>query len=251
MSITLQTIDQVYFYLRSKDIDINKYKYREENNMYGIEGVIPIKNPYLWNHMLNENITEPLELLLNYKQELVNPRLVNAILTSQPDFKVNDCNISKSKIIALLDILKEKEALENNVENLLISLISKGYDRVVKIILSYIKKNDIEIKENGSFMRESLAEASKSGNMELVKLIMDSYPNAIKKSDDWPYLNAIKRGFYEMALYFLKNGNNYHAKNDLGYKLLERNDKKRIASVGKNKEAHDFIMDLYRGKVFI
>lgn len=251
MSINnLQTTDQLHFYLKSNKIDINDYRFfkDEKKNKFGIENVKPLQNPYLWNLIVSKNLIEPIQFLINVKKEWVDKKIVTAILTGNPYGNSDDCLVPRAEIVGLLRALKDNDKdMGIHMEDIMLSVCycSIKSTRVMQILMTFTKSNDIPIRPNGIFVRDALSEAAKTGNIELVEMIIGYFPETLKECGDWPFLNAMKRGCYEIAAYLIQKGLDPHCKKDMGYKLIQTNDKKNIPCFAKNKEAHDYLVSLY------
>ena len=247
----LQSTDQLHFYLKSNGIDINDFRFFKDDkkNKFGIDGIKPLENPYLWNMIVNKNLIEPIRFLIEYKKEWISSRVVTAILTGNPYGTSEDCLIPRNEIVALLRALKENDKdIAFHMEDIMLYVCPccVKSSRVLQILMTFTKNNDIVIRPNGSFMREILSEASKIGNIDLLEMIIGYFPEALKECGDWPFLNAIKHGCYELAVYLVHKGLDPHCKRDMGYKLIQSNDKKNIPCFAKNKEAHDYLVSLYK-----
>ena len=134
-----------------------------------------------------------------------------------------------------------------NLDTILLSLVTHNQLKILKFTTEYMKEKEIYPNIAGAFFRSAIEEAAKLNNLDMIKYIVEQYPETKETtSQDWPFLHAMKKGSYSLALFFVKQLNgNLHAKNDLGYKLMEKNHKNNIIPNGKDKDAHDELMDLY------
>ena len=250
----IKTEDQLKALLLAKGIRIKDFTYQEneEKNIYGVKDVPPLQNPYLWNVLTKQHNINALAFLLEYKPEWINIGITLAILQGI-DRDNKRGIVTEAMISTILHCLikNQPDMIRANFDQILMSTIQDRLTKITKIVFDFIIDEGIELNPEGAFMYGGLSEAAKSADMNLIKMIEKQYPQSIMKCGDWPYLNAMKYGLYTVALYFAKRGNDIHAKNDLGYKLMERNDKKGLLPMGENKEAHDFLMDVYRGNKFL
>ena len=236
----IKTKDALMCYIHSKHIDLNDYKFKEENNKFGIRDVEPIKNPYLWNHLISNQHDEAIEYLLEYGDDIINPNIITALFQSR-----NDNGLNTSRVTKLLDLTYKNKSNPNS-DALLLGIIGLGKFKILRLALKYLAEHEIELNPNGAFIRGALAEAAKIGDKRMIDLILEQYPITLEKSDNWPLLNCLKKGFYSLAKFFANKGLDIHAKNDLGYKLMERNYKKNAEpATTEEREAHDWLMDIY------
>lgn len=236
----IKTRDALMCYIQSKHINLNDYKFKEENNKFGIRDVEPIKNPYLWNHLISNQCNEAVDYLLDYGKDLITQDIIISLFQSR-----NDNGLNITRVTKLLDIVcKDENSTRSDV--LLLGLIELDKVKMLKLALDYLREHNVEPNPNGAFIRGSLAEAAKSGDKRMIDLILEYYPLTLEKSEDWPLLNCLKKGFYSLAKFFVNKGLDIHAKNDLGYKLMERNYKNKIEpTTEEERKAHDWLMDIY------
>lgn len=254
MQITSE--DQLKAYLFSNNILLKDYVYNEkdpEKNKYGIQGKPPLENPYLWNVITKKHMMDAIEFLVKYKQEWIDISVTLAIIQGIHDDKTRGV-VLESLLDIILDCMckNQPNMLKANMDQVLMCTIQEKMTPITVKVVDFISDNGIELNPEGAFMYGGLSEAAKTADMNLIHLIEKYFPESIIKCGAWPFLNAMKYGLYEIALYFAQqNKDNVHAKNDLGYKLIERNDTKGIIAIGKNKEAHDFLLNVYRGQSFL
>ena len=245
MSKTITSMSQFRSYLISKKINLDAYKYKEENNIYGLKDIEPLRNPYLWLNLISDHHFPAVDYMLYYDQSLFSSNIAIALFQSRKDIGLDNKRITK-----ILDRLYEdQENKDFNTDGVLMDLIINSKATVLTKVIEYLKSHDIQPNPQGSFYRDAVSEAAKSENINLVKYILEQYPDVIEKSDvTWGYLNALKRANYVLAHYLIKKFDtlDIHAKNNLGYKLIERNYKNKKEPIDKENEAsYHFILNLY------
>lgn len=250
MNIQLKTVAQLTMYLKAKHIVFDDFTYHEEENKenkYGMKEIPAIRNPYLWMQVSNKNLIPAIESLLEYHSDWVSVQLCVAILEGAIIRK----DLLPAKIINKLLTLtcvnvKSEEDKKLNLDTILFSIVGLRSQALLEKSLAFVDKHELVISENGVFMKTALTEVSKTGNQDMINYLLDKFPIMLEKCDAWPYLTAIRYGHYKLALFFAKKGLDIHAKNDLGYKLLERNYKNNsVNRVGDTKKFEEELMDLY------
>ena len=238
MITKITTVQELKSYILAHHIDLQKFKDKNDNEGTNrIED--PLKNPLLWNHLISDQLYPAIDFLLDYQSDWLTVNIAVALLQSR-----NNHGLTKDRVEKIMEILSSRNV--SDIDMVLLSLITDDKLKVLTIVFKYMKEKNISLNENGAFIRGGISEAAKIGDMRLVELIKEYYPDCIKKAEHWPYLNALKHGHYRMALYFIHNGCNKHAIHDLGYKLLRRNYDKKLMPVTKEEiDAYNTIMDLY------
>ena len=245
MSKEITTFNQFRAYLNSKKINLDAYKYKEENNIYGLNGIKPLSNPYLWLNLISDHHFPAVDYLLYHDHTLFSSNIAIALLQSRKDIGLDNKRITK-----ILDRLYEdQENKDFNTDGVLMDLITNGKATVLSKVVEYLKSHEIHPNPQGSFYRDGVAEAAKQENINIIRYIINQYPDIVEKSDvTWGYLNALKRANYVLAHYLIRQFDSLdiHAKNDLGYKLIERNHKNKKDPIDEaNIQAYHFILDLY------
>lgn len=246
--------DNTHFivYLRANKIDTEKYIFNEKNpekNIYGIRNLSLFLNPYLWNRIGNKRLYPAIEYAINEHPEWINLATGLGIIQAFQENSDNaKANIILDRILHMLWLSQDATENANNIDTVLLSILQ--YERsplsYLKKLISFIQEHEIQLNPKGAFIKTSLIELAKKNDRETIDYILDLYPESFEESNSWPYVTALKHGNYELALFFARKGMNIHVKNDLGYKLLERNYKKNSSvRVGKNKKAEEELMDMY------
>lgn len=246
MAKEITTLSQFRSFLLSKKIDLNDYTYKEENNKYGIKDTEPLKNPYLWSKLISDQYYRAVDYMLYYNKDLFNVNIGIALLQSR-----NDNGLDTPRLTKILDLIYEDtENKDYNTDGVLMDIIVNGKYKLFKRVVEYMKAHDIHPNPQGSFYRDAISEAAKIDYIGLIQYIINEFPDIVEKADvTWGFLNSLKRANYLLAKYLIfkfQDSIDIHAKNDLGYKLIEKNIKQRGEPLDQaNKEAYHFILDLY------
>lgn len=246
--------DNTHFivYLRANKIDTEKYTFNEKNpekNVYGMRNLSLFLNPYLWNKIANKRLYPAIEYAINEHPEWINLATGLGIIQSFQENSDNvKANIILDRILHMLWLSPDGTENISNLDTVLLSVLQ--YERsplpYLKKLIAFIQEHEIKLNPKGAFIKTALIELAKKNDRKTIDYILELYPESFEESNSWPYVTALKHCNYELALFFAKKGMNIHIKNDLGYKLLERNYKKNSPSrVGKNKKAEEELMDMY------
>lgn len=244
-NMDIKTRDQFFSYLKSHDIDIKDFKYSKKNNIYGLPNTEPISNPYLWKKVVDDRLVDGLEYLINAGHSLVNENIVSGMIGANHNADIITDKIF-GKLVETIYINNKK----CNFDLLSFACITIKKVSYLKIIMDFMNENKIKFQYDtfGNINRGvGLTEAAKTGDKELVKFLLDNGAS-IDLNDGFSFLSAMKHGCYEVAILLVKHGADPHMKNDLGFKLIQRNDKNHITPMGKNRDAYEELCTIYTSK---
>ena len=239
------TRDQFFSYLKAHDIDIKDYKYSKTKNIYGLPNTEPISNPYLWMKVVDDRLSEAIEYLTNIEPELVNQNIVCGMIQAIHNKDLITDNLFKK----LVEIIYRNDK-KCNFDMLSFASIEVKKVDYLQIILDFMTEKKIKFQFDtfGNINRGvGLTEAAKKGDKELVKFLLDNGAS-IDLNDGFSFLSAMKYGCYEVAMLLVKHGADPHMKNDLGFKLIQRNGRNHVSPMGKNKEAYEELCNIYTSK---
>lgn len=240
----ITTMNTFRAYLLSKGIRLEDYKFKEEDNIYGIQDVEPIRNPYLWNRLISDRHYQAVDFLLYHYTQIFSSNIAIALLQSRLDNGLDNNRINR-----ILDLVfEDKDNTEFNADSMLMDLISVAKYKILSKVINYLKLHDINPTEQGVFFKSAISESCKLEDRRILDLLLSEYPQLYDTSDViWGYLNALKRAKYSLAKFLvLKFKVDIRAKNDLGYKLIKRNyDNKLVIQSKDEEESYHFLLNLY------
>lgn len=233
-------------YIKEHGIDINEYKYiavSTKKSKYGVKDTEPLDNPFLWNNLVSTCDTSVLDYLISDtgKVHVTIPVVEGIIFAKKP---------IRSYYEKILDIVKDKQKEENIgyvIDILCLNCISANKLFYLKTTVKYMKKNKIKpcFKEYGNISNgNGLVEAAKIGNEEIIEFLLSNGANP-SFDEGFSFLSAMKHANYKIALLLVKAGCDPHVKNDLGFKLLQRNDKMHLIPSKENKESYEILCNIY------
>lgn len=233
-------------YIKEHGIDINEYKYiavSTKKTKYGVKNTEALDNPFLWNNLVSTCGTSVLDYLISDtgRVHITIPVVEGIIFAKKP---------IRSYYEKILDIVKDKQKEENIgyvIDILCLNCISANKLFYLKTTVKYMKKNKIKpcFKEYGNINNgNGLVEAAKIGNEEIIEFLLSNGANP-SFDEGFSFLSAMKHANYKIALLLVKAGCDPHVKNDLGFKLLQRNDKMRLIPSKENKESYEILCNIY------
>lgn len=246
--VSIKDEQQFLMYIKSqkinyKEFDDNGQEFKEES--FVVSGRKYYCNPNLWKIIFDSNLQPAINYLFTMMTAIIDEQIIIAAI----DSKLNDNNIFRLIKIYEKNRFAEKDE-HIDFDMLMLSAISSNRPSILNFILTFVKENELSPKWGtwgNACNGRALTEAAKVGNINMTRVLLLNDAD-IHKDDDWAYIMAIKRGWYNIARLLIDYGADIHAKGNLGYKLIERNDKAGLIPIGEIKEAHDSIIDMYRRK---
>ena len=264
MKITNPT--QLLFALKTKGVDIKEFDYVEGKTSEEYIGSHPTivhgrrfyENPYLWTMMLDtkmDDIAEYLYSMESIKGDLI---LVKAALNTQNESSPIPMKMVK-RYIDYVNALADEERKDEDI-NLDVSIDSilehlaanhriEWFKQVVRLAVNHhIEPRYITFGNagNGMALYYACTEAY------LYEPNGDEFANYLLKLGAEPILNesiaycmACKHAAYSLAVKMLDNGADLHAKNDLGLKMIQRNDNKDIKLSESNELSRKILLERY------
>ena len=240
----MMTKDQLLCYAKSVGLDTKDYIYRKENNKYGIDGKDPIENPYFWIQLINLG-RRPIEFLLDNLSYISNSILVALI---QGADKQNVSDKEWKIFIHTIDTrYYDKYEKHYHFDDIMYTCIEAGNLDLLKLIVNYMEDNDIKPIHGsiGNINRGiGITEACKQGREDIVSYLVDHGAD-LSLDGEYSFMSALKYAQYNIAMLLVRKGVNPYVKRDIGFKLIQRNDKANVVSVGKNKEAYEHLCNIY------
>lgn len=249
---SIESIDQFWSHILSK-YKINKvdliYKEGQENNKpYAVKDRDLLLNPNLWNKLIRSKDYPAIRYIIDTHPEVIDFQIMSIVspidtISDEIVFKVFDTflkyNSNEKRRVYEFDVLAMACLTSNK----------KGYSSFKRII-GFMENNKIP-PQYGTYGNicngDGLAEASKLGNTELIKYLISLGADP-SKNDSWSFVHACKHAWYEVALLLAEHGADIHTKNDLGLKMIERNDKGQVIPIGRASECRKILLDLYDKK---
>lgn len=233
-------------YIKEHGIDINEYKYiavSTKKTKYGVKNTEALDNPFLWNNLVSTCGTSVLDYLISDagRVHITIPVVEGIIFAKKP---------IRDYYEKILDIIKGKQKEENIgyvIDILCLNCISANKLFYLKTTVKYMKKNKIKpcFKEYGNISNgNGLVEAAKIGNEDIIEFLLSNGANP-SFDEGFSFLSAMKHANYKIALLLVKAGCDPHVKNDLGFKLLQRNDKMHLIPSKENKESYEILCNIY------
>lgn len=250
----MTTETQFLSFIKVRGINYKIYDYIEgrtsENFMKNHPTVIEFRryyqNPFFWKILLDD---KKFKLGLDYFFEeygkYADKVIINSIIPS-----INKDN--KHYIYPLIkNQLQNTEDKEIDADSYLMSTIIEEKPELFDDILNIILELDIK-PLFGSFGNiancQGLLELAKNGNKNfIIKLINFGINPSL--DDSMSYIMALKHGFYEIGLLLKNAGANIFTRNNLGLKMIQRNDEKQLHLSEENQKARTELMELYEKNI--
>lgn len=248
------TLDQFLFYLKSKNINYKDYDYIEDHTTESYMEKHPLiikyrrfyDNPHLWNLLFSDSkYDDGIDFLISYDKVDLDSIIINSILL----------NTNKDKQSIILDLVKRslsesKYPVDDLDSYLYASISGENYDRFEDLIQIGLDLNiQPKYKSFGNFSSgQGFYEAARSGSMKMIKRLLDLGGDASIDSS-MGYIMCMKSANYSIAKLLIDNGADIHTKNNLGLKLIERNDKRQVKLSEENELARRIILEKYNNEV--
>lgn len=249
--MTISTVDQFWSNILSK-YKINKvdliYKEGQEHRRHAVKGRDLFLNPNLWNKLIKKKDYDAIFYIIYNRPEAIDFQTITIVSPIT--------TISDAIVVKLLEMFLKYNSNENRrayeFDILAMACLTsdeKDYSSFKRII-EFMVDNNIP-PQYGTYGNicngEGLAEAAKLGNPDLVNYLISLGADP-SKNDSWSFVHACKHACYEVALLLANHGADVHTKNDLGLKMIGRNDKAKVLCIGKAAECREKLLDLYNKK---
>lgn len=264
MKITNTT--QLLFALKTKGVDIKEFDYVEGKTTEEYIGSHPTivhgrrfyENPYLWTMVLDtkmDDIADYLYSMENIQGDLI---LVKAALNTQNESSPIPMKMVKRYIDYVKSLADEERKdedinLDVSVDSILEHLAANHRIEWFKQVVRLAVNNHIDPRYvtfgnagNGMALYYACTEAY------LAEPDGEEFANYLLKLGAEPVLNdsiaycmACKHAAYSLAVKMLDNGADLHAKNDLGLKMIQRNDNQNIALSESNEVSRRILLERY------
>lgn len=253
--------------LKTKGIDIKEFDYKEGHTTEEYIGNHPTivhgrrfyENPYLWTMVLDTKMDDIAEYLYNSKSiksdDLV---LVKAALNTQNDSSPIPMKMVKRYIDYVHSLTdeerEEKEiyldvSIDSILEHLAANHRIEWFKQVVRLAVNHhIDPRYVTFGNAGNGMalyyactEDYLAEPN-GGEFANYLLKLGAEPIL---NESLAFCMACKHAAYSLAVKMLDNGADLHAKNDLGLKMIHRNDNNEIKLSESNEVSRKILLERY------
>lgn len=253
---SIESEQQFLMYLKTKDIDLKDFDYTTDdqskmndpeyryNHPYKKLGKRYYENPFLWKWIFDHDYAIAIDYMKSFMNQYLNLDIILAIISSS----TND-NI-------LLDILHIY--IDNNKGNgldydkIIHTITITNRNKALYYIMDYLNNHKNIKPKYGTWGNGSngltFIEAIKIGNKKILDLLIDNGSIDISSDDGWCYIMALKYGRYDIAKKIIDKNKkiDIHMKNDLGLKMIQRNDKnKNVIPIGIMKDCREYLLSLY------
>lgn len=249
--MVISTIDQFWAHILSK-YKINKvdliYKEGQEHKQYAVKGRDLLLNPNLWDKLIKKKDYPAIQYIIDTHPQSIDFQIMSIV---SPITTISD-NI----VLKIFDTFLEHNSNEKRrayeFDVLAMACLTsdeKDYTSFKRMIDFMVDHNiPPQYEAYGNICNgEGLAEAAKLGNPDLVNYLISLGADP-SKNDSWSFVHACKHAWYEVALLLAEHGADIHTKNDLGLKMIERNDKNGIIGIGKASESRKILLERYNKK---
>ena len=249
--MVISTIDQFWAHILSK-YKINKvdliYKEGQDHRQYAVKGRDLLLNPNLWDKLIKKKDYDAIQYIIDSHPQYIDFQIMSIV---SPITTISDKIVLKLFNTFLEHNSNEKRrAYEFDVLAMAcLTSDEKDYTSFKRMIDFMVDHNiPPQYETYGNICNgEGLAEAAKLGNPELIKYLLSLGADP-SKNDSWSFVHACKHAWYEVALLLAEHGADIHTKNDLGLKMIERNDKNGIIGIGKASESRKILLERYNKK---
>ena len=274
---------QLGFLLKSKTIDVKNFDYVEgktteefiADHPMIIHGRRFYENPYLWTMVMDAGIKEAVEYLYNNKELLKDTQLVKAALQvknekSKLPLKVLRTHLEYITSEEFKSLHKNDESTnlseeeqEKNIEMIISSIVDEILTSLVAAKHIEWFKIAIEIANEFNIKPLDKTFANAGKGMALYYSTSEQYLSQPDRDTSFAfyllenganpsYMNSIaywmacKYAAYSLARAMILKGANLHAQNDIGLKLIARNDKAEVKLSEEDEIARKILLDLYK-----
>ena len=255
--LELQNDQQLISYLKSKNINYRMFDFREkdgkciyETNTFNMDACNTsimayrryYENPKLWQLCINKNFIPAINYFIDKKKDCLDRLLVTNLIGFEPYFKkvVNN----------YFDILTDEREKSIDLDFLIMETIEVNDKDAYFYLHKIAKEKDIKPLEDnfgnvghGTGITRAIIAC---GDSEITRDLL-SYNLNPSLDDDMCYINACRKGLYNIALHLIAKGAKVYTKHNLAYKMIRRNDE--IGTVQqmteKDKYAKKNLLALY------
>jgi hypothetical protein len=246
--LVISTIDQFWAHILSK-YKINKvdliYKEGQDHRQYAVKGRDLLLNPNLWDKLIKKKDYPAIHYIIDTHPQSIDFQIMSIV---SPITTISD-NIALKIFDTFLEHNSNEKRRAYEFDVLAMACLTsdeKDYTSFKRMINFMIDHNITpQYEAYGNICNgEGLAEAAKLGNPDLVNYLISLGADP-SKNDSWSFVHACKHACYEVALLLANHGADVHTKNDLGLKMIERNDKAKVLCIGKAAECREKLLGLY------
>ena len=246
----IYTEEQFKAYLKKNDINYKKFDDKGKDNdkdSYAMANRRYYENPLLWKIIFEDKKYEDGKefLLKNYFDKIDFPIVSNLISIINEDNE----EVIYNKIIPYQ--LNKSTDSSYDMDNYLLESITEHTDN----INIYFKIYDIALKykidpKYGTYGNighgQGLLEAVKTGSKKLIEHFISNKID-FNENESLAIPLALKYGFYTIGLMLKDAGGDLYTRNNLGLKMIERNDKnKELKLSDENESARKILLELYK-----
>ena len=240
--------DELRTYLKKLNIDIDMYSYKSDmndeylmNHPWVMKDRVYYDNPGFWRTIFDKNIEPAIEFLMNdYRVSANNLGICNTCLYTDRDETYTLCE----RHLNTIDDKKEKSIDMNNFMWILVQ--RNKVDRL-KTMISLAEKLNIEpIHKNWGNIAygDGISESVKFDDSDMFNFLIQFKPSP-ELNESMPYCIACKYGYYTRALALVNIGYNPKTMNNLGLKMIKRNDTAKLALDAENAISRKSLLALY------
>ena len=249
--LSIMVADQFWSHILSK-YKINKvdliYKEGQEHRRYAVKGRDLLLNPNLWDKLIKKKDYDAIFYIIYNHPKAVDFQIMTIIA---PITTFSDAiTVKLFETFLKYNSNEKRRSYEFDVLAMAcLTSTTKNYT-AFKRIIEFMKDKNIPPQYGmyGNLCNgDGLAEAAKIGNPELIKYLLSLGADP-SKNDSWSFVHACKHAWYEVALLLAEHGADIHTKNDLGLKMIERNDKAGIIGIGRSSESRKILLGRYNKK---
>lgn len=247
----MTTETEFFVFLKGKNINFKLYDYVDgtttdkymENHPTVIKFRRFYENPFFWNLVLNEKkMQRAVDFFIDHYSQYADKVVISSIISS-----INRTNKDMIFNKVIKEQLLKSETKEDDMDSYMFSAIQSEKDKIFDDLIILAQELDIKPKYKtfGNVANcEGLLEIAKTGNKKfLEKLIQFGIDPELDES--MSYVMALKHYYYKIGLMLYENGANIFTRNNLGLKLIEKNDQKKIKLSKENAEAREELLKLY------
>ena len=245
----LKTEDEFKEYLLKQNIDIDMYSFKPGmdddyliNHPWIMKDRAYYDNPSFWRIIFDKNLEPAIEYLMNdFRVSHNNLGLCNTCLYTDRDESFTLCE----RHLKSIDDKKEKTIDMNNFMWILVQ--RNKVDRLKTMIYIAEKLKIDPIHENWGNIAygDAISESVKFNDDSMFNFLIQFKPSP-ELNESMPYCIACKYGHYSRALALVNIGYNPKTMNNLGLKMIRRNDNNtKLVLDAENALSRKSLLDLY------
>lgn len=274
---------QLGFYLKSKNIDVKNFDYVDGKTTEEFMTDHPMimhgrrfyENPYLWTMIADAGLKEAVEYLYHDKKLLKDTQLIKAALQIKDDKSKLPLKALKTHLEYITseefknlhkntesNALSEEEEI-TRIENVQSSIVDEILSSLVMVHHIEWFKKTVEMAKEFNIKPLDKTFANAGLGMALYYATTEQYlsqPNRdtsfayylLENGANPSYMNSIaywmacKYAAYSLARAMVLKGADLHAQNDIGLKLIARNDKAGVKLSEEDETARKILLGLYK-----